>query len=82
MDKIAKIDQRPDLVKDLKNGAVINVDTAKYLEHKRFMQINKRTIAERNAVTESVQHLNDEINTLKQQHADLKSMLQILIDRK
>jgi hypothetical protein len=82
MNKIAKIDQRPDLVKDLNNGAVINVDTAKYLEHKRFMQINKRTIAERNAVTESVQHLNDEINTLKQQHADLKSMLQILIDRK
>lgn len=82
MEKLAKIEQRPDLVKDLKNGAIINIDTAKYLEHKRFMQINKRTIAERSAVNESVQHLNDEINTLKQQHNELKNMLQILIDRK
>jgi hypothetical protein len=82
MDKIVKVEKRPDLVKDLKNGGVINTDTARYLEHKRILEFNRRNIAEKNALSETVTTMHGEINNLKKQYDDLKGMIQILLDRK
>ncbi len=47
MEKIAKIDKRPDLVKDLTTGSVVNIDTARYLEHKRFMAASRKSALEK-----------------------------------
>jgi hypothetical protein len=82
MEKIAKIDKRPDLVKDLRTGSVINVDTKRYLEHKKFMAISRKNVAEKTAMNESISSLNSEINNLKNDVDSIKHMLQILIDRK
>jgi predicted transcriptional regulator len=82
MEKIAKIEKRPDLVKDLNTVSVINIDTARYLEHKKFMAISRKNAAEKNAMSESIVSLNGEINNLKNEMDSIKQMLQILIDRK
>jgi len=82
MEKIAKIDKRPDLVKDLRTGSVINVDTKRYLEHKRIMTISRKNVVEKAAMSESIGTLNCEINNMKNDIDNIKQMLQILIDRK
>lgn len=82
MDKIAKIEKRPDLVKDLTTGSVINVDTARYLEHKKIMATAKRNALEKNAMSNSIASLNSEINNMKNEMNSIKQMLQLLIDRK
>ena len=82
MEKIAKIDKRPDLVKDLRTGSVINVDTKRYLEHKRIMTISRKNVVEKTAMSESIGTLNCEINNMKNDIDNIKQMLQILIDRK
>jgi hypothetical protein len=82
MTTIAKIKDNPGLVKDLVTGAVINVDDYKYQEHKKIMSISRRNMAEKSAMTYSIEHMNGEINNLKQDVDSIKQMLQILIDRK
>lgn len=82
MEKIAKIEKRPDLVKDLTTGSVVNIDTARYLEHKRFMAASRKSALEKNAMSQSIVSLNGEINNLKNEMDSIKQMLQILIDRK
>jgi predicted transcriptional regulator len=82
MEKIAKIEKRPDLVKDLTTGSVVNIDTARYLEHKRFMAASRKNALEKNAMSESITSMNSEINNLKNEMDSIKQMLQILIDRK
>jgi hypothetical protein len=82
MNTIAKVADNPGLVKDLVTGAVINVDDYKYQEHKKIMSISRRNMAEKSAMTYSIEHMNGEINNLKQDVDSIKQMLQILIDRK
>ncbi len=82
MEKLAKIDKRPDLVKDLRTGSVVNIDTKRYLEHKKMMSISRRNELEKQAMSNSISSLNGEINNLKNDVDSIKQMLQILIDRK
>jgi hypothetical protein len=82
MEKLAKIDKRPDLVKDLRTGSVVNIDTKRYLEHKKMMSISRRNELEKQAMSTSISSLNCEINNLKNDVDSIKQMLQILIDRK
>ena len=82
MEKIVKVEKRPDLVKDLTTGSVINVDTARYLEHKKFMAAAKRNVQEKTAMSNSITSLNSEINNIKNEMDSIKQMLQLLIDRK
>jgi hypothetical protein len=82
MEKLAKIDKRPDLVKDLRTGSVVNIDTKRYLEHKKIMAISRKNEMEKQAMSISISSLNSEINNLKNDVDSIKQMLQILIDRK
>ena len=82
MTNIAKVKDNPGLVKDLVTGAIINVDDYKYQEHKKIMSITRRNLAEKTAMSYSIEHMHGEINNLKQDVDSIKQMLQILIDRK
>ena len=82
MNSIVNVKDNPGLVKDLATGAVINVDEYKYNEHKKLMAMSRRSLAEKQAMSYSIEHLNGEINNLKQDVDSIKQMLQILIDRK
>lgn len=77
-----KIDKHPDLIKDVKNGGVINVDTNKYLEHKKIMAVARRNQAEKTAMAGTIVSLTSELNNLKDDVSAIKQMLTELIDRK
>lgn len=77
-----KIEKHPDLVKDTKSGAVINIDKNKYLEHKKIMTIAKRNQAEKTAMAGSIVHMQSELNNLKDDVSAIKQMLTELLDRK
>jgi|Laugrespbdmm15sd_2_1035082.scaffolds.fasta_scaffold55971_2 hypothetical protein len=82
MNTIAKVADHPGLVKDLANGGVINVDEQRYKEHLKVKAIANNSVKEKKAMSYSIEHINGEINNLKQDVDDIKQMLQLLIDRK
>jgi len=82
MNTIAKVNDNPGLVKDLATGGVINVDDQRYKEHMKVKAIAHKSVNEKKAMTYSIDHINGEINNLKQDVDSIKQMLQQLLDRK
>jgi len=82
MTTIAKVTDNPGLVKDLATGGVINVDDQRYKEHMKVKTIAQKSVNEKKAMNYSIDHINGEINNLKQDVDAIKQMLQLLIDRK
>ena len=77
----AKVQEDPSLIKDLSNGGVINTDDRKYQEHKRVMELAKRNRLEKDAQSDSINRLEKELNSMKNDFDSMKSMLKTLIDR-
>ena len=65
-----KVKDHPNLVRDPKSKAIINMDSAGYNERKQKILVNEKMI-----------NMNNEINNLKQSVDDIKSLLQQLIKR-
>jgi len=60
-----KVEDRPDLIRDSRSKAIINVNKAAMQEHMSKQQIK-----------ESIQNLNQEMASLKDDFKEIKSLLQ------
>ena len=65
-----KVKNYPNLVRDPKSKAIINMDSSGYNERKQKILVNDKMI-----------NMNNEINNLKQSVDDIKILLQQLIKR-
>ena len=65
-----KVKNYPNLVRDPKSKAIINMDSSGYNERKQKILVNDKMI-----------NMNNEINNLKQSVDDIKNLLQQLIKR-
>jgi len=65
-----KVKDYPNLVRDPKSKAIINMDSSGYNERKQKILVNDKMI-----------NMNNEINNLKQSVDDIKNLLQQLIKR-
>tara|TARA_R100000908_G_C3745670_1_gene141087 strand:- start:258 stop:464 length:207 start_codon:yes stop_codon:yes gene_type:complete len=65
-----KVKDYPNLVRDPKSKAIINMDSSGYKERKQKILVNDKMI-----------NMNNEINNLKQSVDDIKNLLQQLIKR-
>lgn len=70
MSKIAKVEENPDLVRDLGNQAILNTNTNALAAYKMRKQKEK----------EISQSLND-INIMKQDINELKTLMQRILDK-
>jgi len=65
-----KVENFPDLVRDSKSKAIINVNRSAMIEH-----ISKQEMKE------NIQHINLELNTLKDDFKEIKALLQQLVHK-
>lgn len=69
------------LKKDPASGGVINVDKRSYENYKATKQIALQKHREHSATQESVTHLQEQINTIKGDLVDIKSILLQLLEK-
>ena len=65
-----KVKDHNNLLRDPKNQAIINVDKEKLFEHRNKKQIK-----------DNIQHLNEEIASLKSDFQEIKHLLQQIASR-
>ena len=81
MSELLKISGFDQLVKDPKNGGVINIDRGAYKSHLVSKQLAQRDLAEKKASKESIQSMQTEINTIKNDISEIKNMILNLIEK-
>lgn len=81
MDNIVKIEGTSNLVKDLRNGGVINVDKNSYDQYKLSKNIAMKNIKELTATKTNVETLQVEINSMKEDLETIKNMLYLLTQK-
>jgi hypothetical protein len=81
MDNIVKIEGTTNLVKDLRNGGVINVDKNSYDQYKLSKNIAMKNIKELTATKTNVETLQVEINSMKEDLETIKNMLYLLTQK-
>lgn len=64
-DIMLKVENYPDLVRDPKSKAIINVNRAAMQEHMTKQQMK-----------DSIRHINEELDSLKNDFREIKSLLQ------
>jgi len=69
------------LRKDTSTGAVVNVDRRAYEEHMRVRQVAEMNLAQKRIAQESINNMRNEIDCIKDDMADIKSMLLSLMNR-
>lgn len=74
MDKV-KVNNFPDLRKDLSNGGVVNSNLESYEYYKERRAKVLREISEKDAMREEINNMKDDIS-------DIKTMLKLLLDKR
>lgn len=75
MSKYIQVDGKPELVRDINSGAIVNKNRSAYEQA-------KRRAAEAQKQRDEIRGATREINTLKCEMHEIKDMLKILLDRK
>jgi hypothetical protein len=75
MVELVKVDGYGGLAKDLHNGGVINVDKKAYEQHKLSKTIALKNIEEISSTKLTVNSLQTEIDSLKEDIGEIKQML-------
>ena len=75
MAEIVKVEGYGGLAKDLQNGGVINVDKKSYEHHKLAKTIALKNIEEISTTKLTVNSLQTELDSLKQDIGEIKQML-------
>jgi hypothetical protein len=78
---LVHIDGHSKLRKDLTSGGVVNVDVNMYKQHKVNREAALRQIEERKALSQNVNTTQDQINELKQDVSDIKSLLLQILNK-
>lgn len=78
---LAQIEGFSNLRKDTANGGVVNVDIKMYENHKAQKMLALRNIQQQKSTQENVVALQGEINTIKNDLNDIRSMLIQLLEK-
>lgn len=82
MSDLVKIDGHNSLRKDTSTGAVVNVDKSAYESHMLAKRLAKNQLIERQISKQTIENMQDEINTLKTDLSQIKSLLTKLVTDK
>ena len=74
MNNLIPVEGRPNLYRDKNSGAIINTDTSAYQQHLKYMQ---RTQNERT----KMETLENDVNSIKNQISELKSLVLQLVNK-
>ena len=76
-----KIESNPSLVRDMTSNAIINTNKEEYLNY--INRVSRQTKLNENVVNnvEEIQVLKTEINSIKEDLSDIKTMLLSLMDK-
>jgi len=77
-----KIESSPSLVRDMTSNAIINTNKEEYLNY--INRVSRQTSLNETLTnnTEEIQVLKKEINSMKEDLSDIKTMLLSLIDKR
>lgn len=78
---LLRVEGYSNLRKDKTTGGVINVDREAYLAHKQARQMALQQMEEKKLLKDSVSSLEGEINNMKNELTDIKSMLVQLLNK-
>lgn len=78
---LAQVEGFSSLRKDTANGGVVNVDTKMYENHKSQKMIALRNMQQQKSTQDNISNLQREINTIKNDMNDIKSMLIQLLEK-
>jgi len=70
-----KVEGNPSLVRDMRSNAIVNTDTVAYLN---YMKTKNKLLENKTQVEQNT----DDINILKQDMAEIKQLLQLLVKSK
>jgi hypothetical protein len=79
---LAQIEGFSSLRKDTANGGVVNVDKTMYENHKAQKMLALRNIQQQKTTQDTVAQLQVEINTIKNDMNDIRSMLIQLLEKR
>lgn len=74
MKNLIPVEGRPNLYRDKNSGAIINTDTSAYQQHLKYIQ---RTQNERT----KMETLENDVNSIKNQISELKSLVLQLVNK-
>jgi len=75
MVNFVKVEGNPSLVRDMRSNAIVNTDTVAYLN---YMKTKNKLLENKTQVEQNT----DDINILKQDMAEIKQLLQLLVKSK
>lgn len=78
---LEKIEGFSGLMKDTSSGGVVNVDRRSYSEYLKSKTIAHRNLQQQKATQNTVEDLQREINNIKNDMSDIKTMLVQLIQK-
>ena len=80
-DNYKKVEGETDLVRDVNSTAIINRNRTAYDMAKKRSEQAKRTLIEEEEQRDAIRNATSEINTLKCEMHEIKSLLQQLVDK-
>jgi len=75
MVNFVKVEGNPSLVRDMRSNAIVNTDTVAYLN---YMKTKNKLLENKSQVEQNT----DDINILKEDMAEIKQLLQLLVKSK
>lgn len=81
MQPLVKVDGYNSLLKDTKNGGVVNVDKKTYEQHLLTKNIAKQKLQEQNVTKETIANLQQDVKSLKDDIFSIKEMLMQLTEK-
>jgi hypothetical protein len=75
MDTLVKINGYSGLLKDTKNGGVINVDKTSYEYHQMSKNLAKQRLLEQHETKETIINIQQEVECIKNDISTIKEML-------
>jgi len=75
MVNFVKVEGNPSLVRDMRSNAIVNTDTVAYLN---YMKTKNKLLENKTQVEQNT----DDINILKEDIAEIKKLLQLLVKSK
>lgn len=81
MNELLKVSGYDNLRKDPLNGGVVNVDRNAYKTHLAKRAMMQRELAEKKVTQETINNMQAEINSIKEDITEVKSLLLTLINK-
>jgi hypothetical protein len=75
METLVKVSGYSGLVKDIKNGGVVNIDKKTYEQHQLSKNLAKQRLQEQSLTKETISNIQQEVETIKNDVSMIKEML-------